>query len=394
MGIRNELPTQSSDDSSASTFALGVRVEIKLLEGVTIFLRAADYQWSTLAGLKNSTDPRRLASRVGRFIKAYREASEAKTEVAEQLRPSVFFRMPANLDRVVAFWVALHLDYLLSRSRMAKIIQPSGLMVFRRATALGVYEMNSLRFFLLRQLRAEVAARGDKEALQLVSPMLHLARRALGEPVFWDAPAGKQLREETIFACRGTRQVWVRTSQHTSIPLITHQWLYRLLAIADNRPLDKLLIAWLFDIADLRYRWTSRSAQKLAQLAEFWHGYAAHRDRPRMSRFRRARGQLADLVVRIADSDFALSDAARELGLSVVTIDLLDGKILEAGLDIYRHTQLAELASIIFRRNIVDVFGAAIASAQLQIVPAVKFGSETRTVRVVFADGRRIEVVR
>lgn len=394
VNIKYAAPAQPGGDKHPSTTPNEVRIEIRLLEGVSIFLRPTDYQWTTLAGLNKATDLRRLASRVGRFIKAYREAGEAKTEVAEQLRPGYLFPMPANLDRVVAFWIALHLDYLMTRCKMGKAIQPSGFMVFSRATSLGVYEMNSVRCFLLGLLRAEVAARGDVEAVRLVSPMLHLARRSLGGPVFWDAPSGKQLREATILACRGPRQVWVRTSQHTSAPLIAHQWLYRLLAIADNRSLDKLLIAWMFDITDLRYRWTSGSAHRLAQLAEFWHRYAAHRDRPRISRYRQARGQLADLVVRIADSDFALRDAASELGLSVVTIDLLDGKILEAGLDIYRHTQLAALASIIFRRNIVDQLGLAVQSAQLQITSTVNLGAPTRAVKLTLVDGREIEVTR
>lgn len=299
--------------------------------------------------------------------------------------------MPANLDRVVGLWIALHLDYLLGRSKLGKSIQPGGFIVFRRATSLGMYEKNSLRAFLLAQMRAERAAHCDTEALSLVAPLLHLARRAMCGPAFWDAPAGLKLREKVAHACRGEGQEWVRTGQHVSIPRIKHQWLYRLLAIADGRSLDELLIAWLFDIGDLRYRWTSGSHMRLAGLAEFWHAYASHRDRPRISRYRQVRGQLRNLLSSIAQSDAAMIAAAHALGLETVNIDLLGGRILEPGMESYRHTHLAVIAATIFRRNIIDGLGIVPDSATLQIRLETNAGFVRRTATMICQDGRLIQ---
>lgn len=268
-----------------------IAIGIRLINGRVVYALAAATPWTTLARPKAAADPRRLARRIGLFIKVHDQARKAGAEVAAHLRPGVLFPMPANLDRVTGLWIALHLDYLLARSKLGKSIQFGGFLAFRRASALGESAMNSLRAFLLTQLRAELAGRRDAEGLCLVAPLLHLARRAMGGTVLWDAPAGRQLREEIIHACRGKREEWAPTSQHVSIPRTKHRWLYRLLAIADGRSLDELLIAWLFDISDPSCRWTGDSERRLTRLAEFWHGYAAHRDRPRLSRYRQTRGQ-------------------------------------------------------------------------------------------------------
>jgi len=264
-------------------------IGIRLVNGRTVQVLASTCSWTTLATPTIAVDPRRLARRIGLFIKVHEQVRNAGTEVSARLQPEILFRMPANLDRVVSLWVALHLDYLLVRSKLGKSIQPGGFLVFRRATALGESAMNSVRVFLLAQMRAEVAACGDAETLRLVAPLLHLARQAVGGPVSWAGQRGRRLRDEIIHACRGNPQAWARTSRYVSMPRIQDQWQYRLVAIADGRSLDELLIAWLFDISDRRYCWTGDSERRLTEVATFWHKHAAHRNRPRMSRNRRAR---------------------------------------------------------------------------------------------------------
>ncbi len=306
LGLHLEGATQGLDPGTEK--AIGIRQ----LDGRIMVVLASALPWTTLAESAIAADPRRLARCIGLFIKAHEQARKAGTEVESRLQPGILFRMPANLDRVVALWIALHLDHLVAQSARGKSIQPGGFIVFRQLTSLGVAEMNALRGFLLGQMRAELAARGDTEALRLVAPLLHLARRAIGGPAFWNVPAGQELRDQIILACRGKRQEWVRTSQHVSIPRIEHQWLYRLLAIADGRSLEQLLIAWLFDIGDLRYRWTSGAEHRLKRLAAFWHAYASYRDRPRLSRYRQARGELLNLLDSFAQSDAAFINAARQ----------------------------------------------------------------------------------
>lgn len=264
-------------------------IGIRLINGRTVQVLASTCSWTTLAAPTAVVDPRRLARRIGLFIKVHEQARKAGTEVSARLQPEILFRMPANLDRVVGLWVALHLDYLLVRSKLGKSIQPGGLLAFRRAIALGEFAMNSFRVFLLAQMRAEVAARGDAEARLLVAPLLHLARQAVGGPISWAGQRGRKLRDEIVQSCRDRRQELPSMSRCVSMPRIRHQWHLRLLAIADGRPLDELLVAWLFNISDLRYHWTGDSERRLTEVAAFWHRYAAHRDRPRMSRNRQAR---------------------------------------------------------------------------------------------------------
>lgn len=255
-------------------------IRVRLLGGTHLNILASATRWNTLASPDIARDPRRLAARIGGFIEAHELARREGRQVAAHLNPTSLFRMPANLDRVLALWIGLHLDYLLSRSRAGRSIRPGGFNVFRRATALGAYERNALRVHLLGQARAELAARRDVIGSGLAASLLHLARRTRSEPAAWDGPAGRRIRDEALHVCRGGRQSWVRISQHVSVPRVDDPWRYRLASIASDDSLDRLLIAWLFELDELRYDWTRRSQKRLEGLSAFWHRYAARRDQP------------------------------------------------------------------------------------------------------------------
>lgn len=320
--------------------------------------------WTLLATPQQAAAPKSLGVVLGRLIRVYR--THPSGDVPEEYQTDWAFRLPQNMDRLNALWLALKCEHILARASAALPIQRPSFTLFLRRYSIEANLLAGLYVHLLGHLRHETSSRGACFESTLISELLHDIRRWQGDGcrgALKDKPACRKTAKLTHAISPGR----VRISHHISHRRARDRWLMTLEMIAEDRP-DEAICAYLFDIDNYRYRWGTHSSGRLQDLIDFLRRYTANRDAPKGSPLRVARGNAMELLRNFsASSSFAMVPHMRRLELAELRIDLMDGKVLASGFEHYRHTQLARIAAKMYQRSIANLLKPSVSSATLTI---------------------------
>lgn len=341
--------------------------------------------WSVFTFSEQAASARGLAGALGRFLKAHERGDEARLPVG--CATGWDMRLPKNMDRLRAFWIALRFEHILASAEAAKAIHSTAITLPLRKRTIEAPLRAALYLHILGQLHYEMTSAGRDFERRLCREMRHATRRWLANGCrgsFKDLPACRKI---VSFARTHHPPAWIRISHYVSRRRCYSRWFSVLEYIAED-DLAAALAAFLFAIQNHRYYWKPISTGRLAGLIALLRRYAANRAAPQGSPLRIARGRALMLIDSFSQSDIAMSAQAKVLGMESLTINLLDGKILANGFEHYRHTHLAGIAANIFSRGIAQILSGPINYATLR----VQFGELCNhyEIEVRCADGRRL----